>query len=111
MGQVAADAFGQPVAVYQTKPIFDGEPEPPRLHLPLDPPARNMLSKPLILHLVGNHYYPLIIKPSIRLEWPPVPFWHRELWDERQPSQSYKATWKYLHIKKAKPGTQFTPNG
>lgn len=69
MAQVAADALGYPVAVYQTNTLR-GNLVKPHLHLPLDTPAQGALHKPLILHLVGNHYYSLHIKPSIHIEWP-----------------------------------------
>lgn len=105
MAQVAADALGYPVAVYHTVTQAGRTPELPKLYLPLDPPVRGTLHKPLILHLVGKHYYSLIIKPTIRIEWRPVPHWHRESWIERKVPQNYKASWRHLHIKKAKPGT------
>lgn len=106
MAQVAADAFGYPVAVFQTVTKAGIIPELPKLFLPIHPPTPGTLHRPLILHLVGNHYYSVAIKPAIHIEWPPVPHWHRESWIERQVPQNYKATWRHLHIKKHRPKTQ-----
>ncbi|CDH60976.1 predicted protein [Lichtheimia corymbifera JMRC:FSU:9682] len=100
MAQVAADAFGRPVAVFET---CSQHPSPPRFVLPFSPPVENPKPTPMILHLVGAHYYSLVIKPSIRVEWPSVPHYHQQAWRELEIPAHYKTTWRYLHIRKPKP--------
>ncbi|CDH61026.1 predicted protein [Lichtheimia corymbifera JMRC:FSU:9682] len=107
MAQIAADAFGRPVAVFETG---NKHSSPPRFLLPLTTPSQNAKPSPMILHLVGNHYYSLVMKPSLRVEWPPVPLYHRQAWDEMQLSAHCKTTWRYLHIKKSKPKQTYYPD-
>lgn len=103
MARVAADAFCRPVAIFETcnKPC-----NPPRFILPFSPPIEGAKPAPLILHLVGNHFYSLVMKPSIRVEWPAVPQYHQQAWHEMEVPAHYKTTWRYLHMKKTKPTTQ-----
>lgn len=91
MAQVAADAFSRPVAVFET---CNRSCSPPRFILPLAAPKVSTPA-PLILHLVGGHYYSLVMKPSIRVEWPAVPAYHKQAWDEMEVPGHYKTTWRY----------------
>lgn len=94
MAQIAADALGIPIATYATETENWHN---PLLHLPLSPPLPGIKPQPYVLHLVGNHYHSLKMRPAIKVTWPPVPSFHEKAWHTMNVPADWKTSWRHIH--------------
>ncbi|KAI9488868.1 hypothetical protein BDB00DRAFT_26462 [Zychaea mexicana] len=54
------------------------------------------------MHFVnGNHWEPVLLRSSVKMQWSPISQRHKQLWNEINPGHDQKTFWRYLHIKKA----------
>ncbi|KAF7725579.1 hypothetical protein EC973_009534 [Apophysomyces ossiformis] len=108
--QLAADTFATPVAFYSSRGVVEHS---SILYLPFRQPLReNPQHRPLIMHYRNNiHWDTIVVKPSIKIEWPPVMSRHAKVWQDLQlPMASYKTIWRYLHIKKQALKIEYHPD-
>lgn len=86
--QTASNVLNRPIAFFATG---CGISYPPRLYLLLNAPAPDTRPEPIALHLVGNHFYSVNIKPNIKVERPEMPVHHRTAWETLQITDRYKS--------------------
>ncbi|KAI9490852.1 hypothetical protein BDB00DRAFT_915131 [Zychaea mexicana] len=98
--QLAANALERPIACY-TSGLW-AKYHPPSLTLPHSVPSGKRYSLlPFVMHFVnGNHWEPVLLRSSVKMQWPPLSQRHKQQWNEINPGHDHKTFWRYLHIKK-----------